>query len=105
MKIEKEYNVQMLANVVKEAIEASYKRTTKGALLNIITAHEIVDVLETIASWENKRTEPTDIKKEELKRECFGYHINGDKKCNLCVREKECMFKTEFEDDEIEDFM
>lgn len=41
-----------------------------------------------------KETEPTDIKKEALKKECFGCHINGDGKCNLCVDEKECMTET-----------
>lgn len=91
MKIEKEYNVQMLANIVKEAIESS---STGSANINVITAQYIVDILETVASWENKRTEPTDIKKEELKKECFGCHINGDGKCNLCVNEKECMIET-----------
>lgn len=91
MKIEKEYNVQMLANIVKKAIEIT---STRGANIDIITAQGIVDVLETVASWENKRTEPTDIKKEALKKECFGCHINGDGKCNLCVDEKECMTET-----------
>ena len=56
MKIEKEYNVQELANKVKEAIETSYKRTTKSASIDVITAQEIVDVLETVASWEKDKT-------------------------------------------------
>lgn len=99
MRIEKEYNVQELANKVKEAIETSYKRATKSALLDIITAQEIVDVLETVASWENKRTKLRDIREEVLKeapeRKCFGTHINGNEKCNLCVYEKDCMIETE----------
>lgn len=89
--MKKEYNVQMLANIVKKAIEIT---STRGANIDIITAQGIVDVLETVASWENKRTEPTDTKKEALKKECFGCHINGDGKCNLCVDEKECMTET-----------
>ena len=91
MKIEKEYNAPMLANIVKKAIESS---STRSANIDVITAQKIVDVLEIVASWENKRTEPTDIKKEALKKECFGCHINGDGKCNLCVHEKECMIET-----------
>lgn len=109
MKIEKEYNVQELANKVKEAIETSYKRTTKGTIIDIITAQEIVDVLETVASWENKRTKLRDIREEALKEapehECFGSHINGNEKCNLCVYEKDCMIETDFKDDETEDFI
>ena len=35
MKIEKEYNVQMLANIVKKAIEIT---STRGANIDIITA-------------------------------------------------------------------
>lgn len=99
MRIEKEYNVQELANKVKEAIETSYKRATKSALLDIITAQEIVDVLETVASWENKREKICSNEndcKEEFGRECecFGSHISGDKKCNLCVYEKDCINET-----------
>ena len=56
MRIEKEYDVQELANKVKESIEMSYKRATKTANLNILTAQKIVDVLETVASWEKDKT-------------------------------------------------
>lgn len=56
MRIEKEYNVQELANKVKEAIETSYKRSTKNAPLDVIIAQEIVEVLETVASWEKDKT-------------------------------------------------
>ena len=95
MRIEKEYNVQELANKVKEAIEISYKRQTKGALLNIITAQKIIDVLETVASWENKGEKSNNISDEEIKGSCFGWHINGGKKCNLCIYEKGCMIESE----------
>ena len=98
--------------------------------LDVITAQEIVDVLETVASWENKKIKPEDIteendecfgkfygkiptiicgickrreqckketkaRKKALKYECFGSHINGNEKCNLCVYEKDCMIETE----------
>lgn len=122
MKIEKEYDVQELANKVKESIKLGCKLAAKNANLDVITAQEIVDVLETVASWENKRTKLRDIREEILKHdcfgtycdvidcamceceeeckketehECFGSHINGNEKCNLCVYEKDCMIETE----------
>lgn len=55
MKIEKEYNVQGLANKVKEEI-GNYERGTKRVGLDIIAAQEIVDVLEVVASWEKDKT-------------------------------------------------
>ena len=56
MKIEKEYNVQELANKVKEKIESCSKCGTKHVGLDVITAQEIVDVLEVVASWEKDKT-------------------------------------------------
>ena len=93
MKIEKEYDVQEFANKVKEKIEKCRNCGTKHVDIDIITAQEIVDVLEVVASWENKRAELNDISDEESKGCCFGWHINGDKKCNLCVYERECMIE------------
>lgn len=91
MKIEKEYDVQELANELKESIEDYFNREARNVLVNPITAQGIVDVLEVVASWENKRIEP----KETPEHECFGSHINGNEKCNLCVYEKDCMIETE----------
>lgn len=99
MKIEKEYDVQELANRLKEKIEKCRNCGTKHVGIDIITAQEIVDVFEVVASWENKRTKLRDIREEVLKeapeRKCFGTHINGNEKCNLCVYEKDCMIETE----------
>lgn len=99
MKIEKEYDVQELANKVKGSIKVVYETRTRYANIDIITAQEIVDVLEMVASWENKRAKLSDIREEVLKEapeyECFGSHINGNEKCNLCVYEKDCMIETE----------
>ena len=99
MKIEKEYNVQELANKVKGSIKTVYETKTKYVNIDVITAQGIVDVLETVASWENKRIKLRDIREEVLKkapeRKCFGSHINGNEKCNLCVYEKDCMIETE----------
>lgn len=30
-----------------------------------------------------------------LKQDCFGCHVNGDRKCSLCVYERKCMIETE----------
>lgn len=99
MKIEKEYNVQVLANKIKGRIKAVCETKSKNVSIDVITAQEIVDVLETVASWENKRIKLRDIREEVLKEapqhECFGSHINGNEKCNLCVYEKDCMIETE----------
>lgn len=99
MKIEKEYNVQGLADKVKGCIKTVCETKSRNVSIDVITAQDIVDVLETVARWENKRTKLRDIRKEVLKeapeRKCFGSHINGNEKCNLCVYEKDCMIETE----------
>ena len=56
MKIEKEYNVQELANKIKEKIENCGERGTKHVGIDVLAAQEIVDVLEVIASWEKDKT-------------------------------------------------
>lgn len=56
MRIEKEYNVQGLADKVKGCIKTVCEIKSRNVSLDVITAQEIVDVLETVASWENKRT-------------------------------------------------
>lgn len=69
MKIEKEYDVQEFANKVKEKIETVYETKTRYVNIDLITAQEIVDVLEVVANWENKRIEPKDISKKILERD------------------------------------
>ena len=56
MKIEKEYNVQELANKVKGCIKTVYETKSRNVNLDVITAQEIVDVLEVVASWEKDKT-------------------------------------------------
>lgn len=56
MKIEKEYDVQEFANKVKEKIEKCRNYGTKRVSIDFITAQEIVDVLEVVASWEKDKT-------------------------------------------------
>nr|DAZ78476.1 MAG TPA: hypothetical protein [Caudoviricetes sp.] len=115
MKIEKEYNLHELANKVKESIKLGYRLTAKTANLNLITAQQIVDVLETVASWEKDKANEMElhnkkdangntlrsmdyILKRMLKPVCFGCHVDGVRKCNLCIYEKECMIETEIRD-------
>lgn len=91
MKIEKEYDVQELVNKVKEKIENCRKYGTKCVGLDVITAQEIVDVLEAVASWENKRIKLRDIREEVLKQNCFGTYENDNLECQCCDSKKECM--------------
>lgn len=93
MKIEKEYSLQELANELKEEIE---KCGARRIGLDIITAQGIVAVLETVASkGEFIMCRVEEAPKETPEHECFGSHINGNEKCNLCVYEKDCMIETE----------
>ena len=109
MRIEKEYDVQELANKVKEEIKSCRKCGTKRVSIDFITAQEIADVLETVASWENKRIKLRDIREKALKEAlpkecCFGMY-DDNIVCLCCDRKKECMNETEIEDDETEDFV
>ena len=109
MKIEKEYNVQGLADKVKGCIKTVYETKSRNVSLDVITAQEIVDVLETVVSWENKDKKPSNISDEVLKevppkRECFGMY-SDDIECTVCLCEDECKENTEIEDDETEDFV
>lgn len=54
MKIEKEYNVQGLADKVKGCIKTACEIKSRNVSLDVITAQEIVDVLEVVASWKTK---------------------------------------------------
>lgn len=100
MRIEKEYNVQGLADKVKGCIKTVCETKSRNVSLDVITAQEIVDVLETVASWENKRTKLRDIREEVLKeapeRECFGMH-SDDMECTVCLYEDDCKEETEEE--------
>ena len=95
MKIEKEYNVQGLADKVKGCIKTVCETKSRNVSLDVITAQEIVDVLETVASWENKRTKLRDIREEVLKQNCFGAYEDNNLECQCCDSKKECMNETE----------
>ena len=95
MKIEKEYDVQELANKVKQEIEKCGKRRAICVGIDFITAQGVVDVLEIVASWENKRTKLRDIKEEVLKQSCFGMYDDDDIECQCCDGKKGCKKKKE----------
>ena len=107
MKIEKEYDVQELANKVKEKIGNCGKCETNRVGIDIITAQKIVDVLETVASWENKRTKLRDIREEVLKeapqkQKCFGKYDVCDIVCQYCNSKEECKKKNKTEKEKCE---
>lgn len=92
MKIEKEYNVQGLADKVKGCIKTVCETKSRNVSLDVITAQEIVDVLETVASWENKGEKSSDIGEEVLKevppkQGCFGMYVDNVV-CQCCDRKK-----------------
>lgn len=92
MRIEKEYNVQGLADKVKGCIKTVCETKSRNVSLDVIAAQEIVDVLETVASWENKRTKLRDISEEEQELECFGksYCKRPTFVCMNCKYKEQC---------------
>lgn len=97
MKIEKEYNIEQLSNILKTRIaEYQVKPSFKTVSLDVLTAQRIVDVLETLASWENKSSKSNDVAKEELEdnRNCFGYCVEDDYVCTHCADYEKCRKET-----------
>lgn len=90
MKIEKEYDVQELANKIKEEIEKCVDCGYRNVWINTITAQKIVDVLEAVTSWENNGIKLRNIREEALKQGCFGTYDNDDIECQCCDSKKEC---------------
>lgn len=97
MKIEKEYNVQGLADKVKGCIKTVCETKSRNVSLDIITAQEIVDVLEVVASWENKGEKSIDTSDEEIKCYCFGRYLNGNMVCVTCKYKEQCKELTKHE--------
>lgn len=100
MKIEKEYNLQGLADKVKGCIKTVCETKSRNVSLDVITAQEVVDVLEVVASWENKRTKLMDIREEVLKQNCFGTYEDDNMECQCCDSKKECMNRAEEREEE-----
>lgn len=120
MKIEKEYNIKQLSNILKTNIaEYQVKPSFKTVSLDVLTAQRIVDVLETLASWENKTISGNGAKTNEMKlhnekdangnilrsmdchleelednRNCFGYCVKDDYICTHCADYEKCKKET-----------
>lgn len=97
MKIEKEYNVQGLADKVKGCIKTVCETKSRNVSLDVIAAQEIADVLETVASWENKGEKSTGTSDEEIKCYCFGRYLNGNMVCVTCKYKEQCKELTKHE--------
>lgn len=97
MKIEKEYDVQELANKIKKEIEKCVQCVYRNVWINTITAQKIVDALEAVTSWENNGIKLRDTREEALKQSCFGTHDNDDIDCQCCDSKKERKKRKEIE--------
>lgn len=51
-------------------------------------------IKECSANDKNESKTKEEREKEANKEQCFGSHINGNGKCNLCIYERECMNET-----------
>lgn len=92
MVIRKKYNIEQLSNILKTRIaEYQVKPSFKTVSLDILTAQQIVDVLETVARWENESSKSNDVMKEELEDNgnCFGTY-DGDIECECCDSKEAC---------------
>lgn len=113
MVIRKKYNIEQLSNILKTRIaEYQVKPSFKTVSLDILTAQQIVDVLETVASWEKDKANEMELhnKKdangnilrsmdchlEELEdnRNCFGYCVEDDYVCTHCADYEKCRKET-----------
>lgn len=90
MIIRKRYNVEQLAEQLQNEIENS-KKYNRVVKLEILTANDILDVLETVASWENENSKLNEVKEKELEdnRNCFGTY-DGDIECECCDSKEAC---------------
>lgn len=123
MIIKKEYKIKAMCEELKATIEETYNKNNSFCEMGILFLRDILEVLEEVkAKTEEKKTsvfaELEDEKKqvviivqrkpekalkkvnekvneEEQKQSCFGCHINGGKKCNLCIYERKCMIETD----------
>ena len=90
MVIRKKYNIEQLVEQLQTEIENS-KKYNRVVKLDILTANDILDVLEAVESWENKSSKSNDVMKEELEdnRNCFGAY-DGDIECECCDSKEAC---------------
>lgn len=106
MVINKTYNIEQLAETLQQAIELS-KKYNGIVKLDILTAHDILEVLKETHKREQKHqtleSAPTFIEKEDgtktnlmdehnKKPECFGQYKKNDnwEICEECTYEMQC---------------
>lgn len=118
MLIKKNYNVKSLAETLEGALSVALDDRETTVEIGLLEASEILDILNETNKREQKHqtlesacnfmemedgTQTNEMKLHNKKDangnilrsiNCFGCHINGDGKCNLCVYERECMNET-----------
>lgn len=133
MIIKKEYKIKAMCEELKATIEEAYNKNNSFCEMGILFLRDILEVLEEIKEKTEEKTlvfaELEDgtktsgyysteeagkalkkviekVNEGELKKDCFGCHINGSEKCNLCIYERKCMIATdERKQEELEDFI
>lgn len=125
MIIKKEYKIADMCEELKATIEEAYNKNNSFCEMGILFLRDILEVLEEVkAKTEEKTlvfaelengtktsgyysTEEAGkalkkviekVNEEEQKQSCFGCHINGSEKCDLCIYERKCMIETEKND-------
>lgn len=125
MIIKKEYKIADMCEELKATIEEAYNKNNSFCEMGILFLRDILEVLEEVkAKTEEKTlvfaelengTRTSDyysteeagkalkkviekVNEEEQKQSCFGCHINGSEKCDLCIYERKCMIETEKND-------
>lgn len=123
MIIKKEYKIAAMCEELKATMEEATKKNKYCSFceIGILFLRDILDVLEEVKEREEKTlvfaeledgtktsgyysTEEAGkalkkviekVNEEEQKQSCFGCHINGSEKCNLCIYERKCMIATD----------
>lgn len=121
MFIQKNYNVKSLAETLEGALSVALDDGKIVVEIGLLEASEILDVLNETNKREQKHQtlesacnfmemeDGAQTNEMELHNkkdangnilrgmDCFGCHIAGDGKCNLCIHERECMNETKEE--------
>ena len=122
MIIKKEYKIKAMCEELKAIIEETCSKNNSFCEMGILFLRDILEVLEEVkAKTEEKTLVFAELEngtrtsgyysteevgkalkkvieeenKEEQKQSCFGCHINGGEKCNLCIYERKCMIETD----------
>lgn len=125
MIIKKEYKIKAMCEELKASIEEACNKNNSFCEIGILFLRDILEVLEEVeAKTEEKElvfaeledgtktsgyysTEEAGkalkkviekVNEEEQKQSCYGCHINGSEKCDLCIYERKCMIETEKND-------